>query len=134
FDLRNPVTLASLVREPGSSARKWQPLPDPPRLADRLVSLELDLPQELPEDMLDAGGEGIGTEAPRPSSGGVFGKLFGGMAYLVGKGVLSLGNLSGLKGIARAGARLIQSAMSLAPRLSESVLGKQEAALRELLR
>jgi tetratricopeptide (TPR) repeat protein len=134
FDLQNPVTLASLLISPSLSTRKWQPLPDLPRLADRLVSLELDLPQELPDDILDAGAEGIGSEAPRPSSGGVFGKLFGGMAYLAGKGVLSLGNLSGLKGIARAGARLIQSAMTLAPRLSESVLGKQEAALRELLR
>jgi tetratricopeptide (TPR) repeat protein len=134
FDPLNPVTLATLVRAPGSSARKWQPLPDPPRLADRLVSLELDLPQELPEDILDAGGEGLGTGSPRPSSGGVFGKLFGGMAYVVGKGILGLGNLSGLKGIAKAGARMIQSAMTLAPRLSESVLGKQEAALLELLR
>jgi len=134
FDSQNPVALASLISGPPALAQKWQPLPDPPTLADRLVSIELDLPQESAENILKAGSEGIGSEVPRPQTGGITGKLFGGFAFLLGKGVLKLGNLSGLKGIAAAGARMIQSALSIAPRLSESVLGKQEAALRELLR
>jgi tetratricopeptide (TPR) repeat protein len=52
----------------------------------------------------------------------------------LGRGLTGFGNLIGWRGAAAAGARLVQSAMSMAPRLSENLLGRQEAALRALLR
>jgi tetratricopeptide (TPR) repeat protein len=45
-----------------------------------------------------------------------------------------LGDKLGWQGLAGAGASLVANALRAVPRLSESVLGKQEAALRELLR
>jgi hypothetical protein len=112
----------------------WQPLPEPPPLADRLTEITLDVPEVSPDDLLEAGGEGIGTEQPRPPDAGLPSRVAGNVAYGIGRGIAWLGSLLHLRPLARAGANLMAGGLYLVPRLSESLLGRQEAALRELLR
>jgi hypothetical protein len=112
----------------------WQPLPEPPPLADRLTEITLDLPGESPDELLDAGGEGIGTEEPRPGDAGLPRKVLGKAAWKAGKGLSWLGKALGWRGLAGLGARWMDRALNLAPRLSEKVFGRQEASLRDLLR
>ncbi len=58
-----------------------------------------------------------------------------GKAWLgLGKAFLKMGETFGWKGLSKLGANLIQGALNQVPRLSESILGSQEAALRAALR
>jgi tetratricopeptide (TPR) repeat protein len=60
--------------------------------------------------------------------------MLGQAALNAGKVLFQLGNLFGIKLLAGLGASWMKRAMQMAPRLSEGLLGRQEAALRELLR
>src|SRR5205807_241009 len=105
----------------------------PRLLADRIRSISLDLPDESPEAILAAGAGDIGSEDPsRPPAAGLGAQILGRAALGAGKTLFHLGNLLGLGGLAGLGANWMKRALQLAPRLSEGLLGKQEAALREL--
>jgi tetratricopeptide (TPR) repeat protein len=99
-----------------------------------LREIRLELPPESPEAILEEGAGDIGTEAPRPGSSGGIARAAGGAAMGLGRALHWVGNALHLHGLASLGASLIGGALALAPRLSESLLGRQEAALRELLR
>jgi tetratricopeptide (TPR) repeat protein len=134
FDPDRPLPLTALL-DPGEVRRgDWKPLPERPPRADRLRDLVLDLPQDRPDTILEPGGEGIGTEEPRPADSSGPARVAGRAAVGLGRGLNWLGNALHLDGLARLGASLMASGLSLAPRLSEAMLGRQEAALRELLR
>src|SRR5205085_8731979 len=81
-----------------------------------------------------AGGRGIAREEPRPEESGASARVAGGATLAAGRAMLWLGSALGLRGLAGMGARWVGRAVTLVPRLSESLLGAQEAALRELLR
>lgn len=134
FAPSEPLAITALVAPPPDCRREWESLPTPEALADRLHEIVLDLPPPSVEDILEAGGEDIASEEPRPSGGGMLDTLKGKAAISAGKGLMGLGVLFGLKGLADLGARLVKGAVESAPRLTESILGRQEAALRELLR
>src|SRR5262249_27400072 len=51
-----------------------------------------------------------------------------------GRGLMWLGNALGMASLARLGARMLQDAVERVPRLTEGLLGRQEAALRALLK
>jgi tetratricopeptide (TPR) repeat protein len=130
-DIIVPENILEAKRLPASH---WRALPEGPALASRLYGIQLDLPEPTIETILDQGGQDIGSQSPRPNGGNLPGRGLGNVAFGVGKGILWLGSVLGLKALATLGANMIAGALSMAPRLSESVLGKQEAALRELLR
>lgn len=129
-----PVSLAALLAPPALDRRDWAPLPEVPPLPESLSEITLDLPFATPEAVLEASGGDIGTEAPLPPESGAPARVAGGVAFGVGRGLAWLGQALGLPGLARAGARLMGGALSLAPRLSAALLGRQAASLRELLR
>ncbi len=133
YDL-TPLPASSLLSAPRLPDRGWGPLPAPPPRPERLREILLDLPEESPDAILDSGGGEIGEEAPRPPAAGPGATAAGKAAAGAGRGLMWLGDKLGWKGLARAGAGLFAWAAALAPRLTESVLGQQEAALRELLR
>jgi hypothetical protein len=134
FDPQQPVAMAALV-DPGQVRHsEWQSFPERPAFAERLREIRLDLPPESPEAILEEGAGDIGTEAPRPGASGGIARAVGGAAMGLGRALHWLGNALHLRGLASLGAGLIDGALALAPRLSESLLGRQEAALRELLR
>jgi tetratricopeptide (TPR) repeat protein len=133
YDL-TPLPASALLTAPRLPNRGWQPLPAPPPRPGRLREILLDLPEESPDAVLDSGGEAIGEEAPRPPAAGPGATAAGKAAAGAGRGLMWLGNALGWKGLAQAGAGLFAWAAALAPRLTEEILGRQEAALRELLR
>ena len=147
FDPRDPIEPSTLLAAASLPRRAWGPLPEPERLADRSEEFLVELPglptgdspggegpDEVADRVLGPGNEDVGSESPRPGRSGAAASLAGGAAMRAGKALIRLGDALGLKGLAALGARLIRGAIGLAPRLSEAVLDRQAAALRELLR
>jgi hypothetical protein len=135
FAVDEPVPLSALLTAGPLRRRSWQTLPARPSHADRIRLLSLELPTDNdPEVILSAGGEDIGVEEPRPSDAPAASQALGKMGLGFGRGLMWLGKFLGLKALARWGAQMVAGAFARAPRLTESVLGRQEAALRELLR
>jgi hypothetical protein len=129
-----PLPLSALLAGSPLQRRAWQPLPERLPLASRLQELLLDIPHVSPDRILEAGGEGIGTEEPQPEDTGPASRALGQARLAFGRSLVWLGEKLGSKGLAGLGAKWVQRALVAAPRLSESLLGRQEAALRELLR
>lgn len=134
FSPAAPLLLPTLLKAPGVERPAWQTLREPEPLADRIAEIVLDRPDESPEEIVEAGRESIGTEPPRPDAAGVPATAAATAALGLGRLLAWFGSKLGVKGMANAGARMAAAAMRLAPRLSESILGRQEAALRALLR
>ncbi|CAN5871566.1 hypothetical protein BH23PLA1_BH23PLA1_18910 [soil metagenome] len=134
FDPERPLPPAAFLSLDLVSSGPWGPLPQRPPRADRIREILLDPGIEAAEDLLDAGGQGIGTEPPVPEEPRGPSKVLGNAAFGASKGMMWLGQTTGLKGLSELGARWMRSALEIAPRLGEAVLGKQEAALRNLLR
>jgi tetratricopeptide (TPR) repeat protein len=123
--------LLSISRLPGHA---WSALPARLARPERLEEILLDLPDDSPGLILQRGGEDIGVEAPRPADAGPIARAAGRTALGAGQGLAWLGEMLNWPGLAALGAALAGGALRAAPRLSESLLGMQEAALRELLR
>jgi tetratricopeptide (TPR) repeat protein len=135
FEPLSPVPLTDLLKPPARVGRDWRSLPEPPPLADRIEEIVLDRPDETPESLLGGGDAGpIGTEPPRPDESGHASTLLGRAALGAGKGIARLGGALGSGALSALGAKLMSGAVRLAPRLTEDLLGRQAAALRELLR
>lgn len=133
FDVKQPVPLHRLLEAGEVRRDAWEAFPEPRRRAERIHSITLEMPEE-PELIIEAGGADIGSDLPRPPASSLPMKMLGQATMGAGKTLFHLGNLLGLKGLASVGAGWMNKAMDMVPRLSESVLGQQEAALRELLR
>lgn len=131
FEPDKPLALSALLKLPAESPRAWVALPTPLARADEIRSLVYDRPED---DSLQQGGKGIGEEEPRPDQGSAAGNLKGRAEMAAGKLLSGIGRALGMKGVEGAGERLKGKAIEDAPRLSEGLLGKQEAALRDLLR
>jgi tetratricopeptide (TPR) repeat protein len=134
FDPHRPLQPSELLTAPRLHRPPWRALPQRPPLAERLLEIRLELPDPPAEEVLAPGGVGIGEEEPRPGKAGLGATLAGEGLVQAGKGLAWLGGLLHWKGLAQWGASLARSGLRRAPRLLESVLGRQEAALRELLR
>lgn len=134
YDKDQPLPLEALVQAPPPRRDGWQAFPEPPSLPPRVDDISLEPPFLVAEEILEPGGEGIGEEAPRPKDAGMGAKMLGGTLMGLGKGLAWLGKGLHLSALAGLGAKLMAGAMKLAPRLSEKLMGEQEAALRNLLR
>jgi tetratricopeptide (TPR) repeat protein len=134
FDRRRPLPATAFLTASAMERRSWSPLQATDNLAERLLEITLDLPEPPADEILQEGGEDIGTEAPRPDQASLPARLTGRAVLGAGIALTWLGNALHLKALSQLGAGGIGKALSLAPRLTESLLGKQEAALRALLR
>jgi tetratricopeptide (TPR) repeat protein len=134
YDPAHAVQIADLVRAGPVRRGKWNALPERPQLAERLREIILDRPEETSDGLLEPGGEDIGVEEPLPDDSSIPAKISGRASMGIGKALMGLGKMLGWKGLVALGGKLIKSALDQAPRLSESILGAQEAALRALLR
>jgi tetratricopeptide (TPR) repeat protein len=137
-----PVPLRSLLVIPVLEDSQWQALPEPPTLALQLTTLEYSVsPEQLDREtdqMVEEGNlgksdPGIDGKKPRPPGSGIVKNVLASAGLGLGKALGGLGKALGSKGLAGMGANLINSAVNAVPRLSEGLLGKQEAALRSLL-
>jgi tetratricopeptide (TPR) repeat protein len=128
-----PLSPSALLGVKRLERKTWQPLPEPPTLADQLREVRLEVTEPPPEELLQAGNEDIGSESPLAPSSGLGSSLAGQAGFGVGKFLAGLGAMLHWKGLANLGAKMMQGAMGLAPKLSEKLFGQQEAMLRRLL-
>lgn len=140
FDPAAPLPTSRWVAPPVVRRAAWGPLPEPPPRAERLIAIEGPPPVV---DVLGIGrpdgadplpGKGPVPEDARPPSGSATDRASGAAKLGAGKFLNWLGSMTGLPGLAKFGAELAHKAIEQVPRLSEKVLGAQEAALREVLR
>jgi tetratricopeptide (TPR) repeat protein len=144
FDPKAPVSPSSLVTAGTAAGSAWKLFPSRPSRPDRIreVAIEPEEGQvEEPDAILESGGSPgddpieIGKEGPpRPEAAGPAKTMANRAAVEAGKGMVKLGEMLGIKGLADLGAKWIGQAVSRVPRLTEAMLGRQEGALRELLR
>ncbi len=126
-----PADLLALPRLP---RRAWAPFPEPPARPEELHEVVLDLPDPPLSELFEKAGGDIGTDAVEPPAAGPAREAAGRAKAIVGQGLFWLGSKLNWKQLANLGAEIVRRALEQAPRVSESVLGKQESALRELLR
>src|SRR5579864_6244096 len=129
-----PIETAEILYVGRVQREPWQALPQRRIIAEQLRSITLELPPQPPEMIVEEGGEGIGTEDPRPQDSSLTDKIAGHTQFGLGQTLRKLGEALNWQGLKKMGERWMESAMEAVPRLSEKVLGSQEAALRELLR
>ena len=127
---RRPVDFLQL---PPVRRHRWQAFPDVERPADELHGIQL--PPVPPDagDLPEAEGEPIGGEDPRPADSSPASKFVGKINHSLGSALAGLGKLAGSEGLAKLGENLQAKGREMAPRLTEGILGKQEAALQNLL-
>jgi tetratricopeptide (TPR) repeat protein len=134
YDPDRAVPLSSLltcIRRPDLD---WQPFPKEPPPPSKKPAPVPDFPQTLPAEFFAEGGQGVGVEESRPDGAGLPARALGSIAFYFGGALAASGELLHLWRLVGAGANLINRALNLTPRLSERLLGMQEAALRALLR
>lgn len=148
FDPRAPLPVRRWVAPAAVRRDEWEPLPEPPGRAERLTTIERPSPPAAVVEVLNAGkpdgadplpgqGDPAGTDVPddaRPPTGSVAARAAAAAALGAAGALAWLGRMTGLPGLARLGAAAARKAIEQVPRLSERVLGAQEAALREVLR
>ena len=144
FDPESPLGEAAFVTPLPRSRREWQPLPTPPRLPGELTVIQAKL-TESPAAILEQGepdgAAPVSTdsnapvpEGSRPPSAGFLKGAAAAAQLAAGRVLSALGRALGSKGLAGLGAGLAKAALEAVPRLTETILGKQEVALREILR
>lgn len=128
-----PLPLMDLLAGGPVFRGPWVPLPNPRPLAEAIVSLRLELPPEPDDAVFGEGAEGVGVEPPLPEESGVGAKALSRVQAGVGRGLVGLGRLFGLGGLAKHGANMIQKALERSPGMLQRLTGKQDAAFRWLL-
>jgi tetratricopeptide (TPR) repeat protein len=133
FDTMSPLKPAAFLAVRKPRRDDWEPFPAGKLLADRLTALvrEITIP---PDEMLEGGGPAIGTEDARPPQVGPGRRVAGRVSAGLGKGIGALGKAVGSSKLAKLGGKLAGMGAALAPRITEELLGKQEAALQQLLK
>ncbi len=139
-----PLPASSWLAAPPSRADVWAAFPPPPPGADTLRVIERPSPPVAIVEILGGGEPDDRSPLPdnpaalpddaRPPAGTFLRQLGAGAVMGVAGALAWLGRQLGAGGLARMGANLARRAIEQVPRLSERVLGAQEAALRELLR
>jgi tetratricopeptide (TPR) repeat protein len=132
FDPDQPIHVSWLVSGSVQRADTWQAFVEPPMLADGLFSVVHASPISDADELL--GPVASPEDLPRPPRAGLGGQVSGATSAAVGSGMAWLGWLFGSSSLRDLGRRWIERGMEMSPRLSESVLGRQAAALQELLR
>ncbi len=136
FTPGSPLPPSALVTADRREGEDWRPFPGRPVRPARLREIALE-PDGTGRDVFEMGEDPneIGADGPpRPEDADAASTIAGRAAVGAGQGLIGLGAMLGIKALADLGARWINQAVSRVPRLTEAMLGKQEGALRELLR
>jgi tetratricopeptide (TPR) repeat protein len=145
FDTKAPLDPGTLLTARARPRREWRPLPEPPRLADRIDEILVAMPgrasgEDAAETALGpaprnpGAGAGSGEGLPRPEQSSAGTTMLGRAWAALGAAMIAFGSRHGSERLARLGARWVRRAVEMVPRLSEDILGRQAAALRELLK
>ncbi len=145
FDLESVLTEVALLSVGPVERTGWTPFPERPPRADKLHVIRADLPPSAVVEILISGKPDGSSplfdetsnevaEDARPPKGSFLDTVSANVKYGAGKFLNWIGQSIGAAGWAQAGADLVRKAMEQVPRISESDLGAQEAALREQMR
>ena len=134
LDLSSPLKLSGLLTAEGLRRRDWKPLPQPAERAGSISQFIYDRPENDAEQILDQGSQGVGEEEPGPEEAGAGRAMLGRMEFSAGKALSGLGKLIGSGGMQKAGGGLMGRGINNDPNRLKGLLGKQESALRDLLR
>lgn len=148
YELENGLSEVALVTVGPVQRTGWVSFPDRPPRAEKLHVIRAEIPPSAVVEILISGqpdgasplfgdqGSASGEipEDARPPKGSILGGMSANVMYGAGAFLNWLGRSMGASGWAEAGANLVRKAIEQVPRISESVIGAQEAALRELLR
>jgi tetratricopeptide (TPR) repeat protein len=132
FDAARPLRPAAFLAVPKPRRADWEPFPAGHPPADRLTSLVREITTP-PEELLMGDGPALGTEDPRPDQVNLGRRAVGRAAAGLGKGLGAIGKAVGSAKLGSLAGKLAGLGATLAPRLTEELLGRQEAALRRLL-
>jgi tetratricopeptide (TPR) repeat protein len=133
FQLDKPLEVIAVLSAPQLAERTWQSLPDRPARAEQLREIVLDRPDEEVGQIIEAGRPGAATEEIHRASPGPGTSALGYASATVGTALVWLANLLRWERLAKFAAGMVGSALERVPSIRESLLGKQEAALRALL-
>jgi tetratricopeptide (TPR) repeat protein len=161
FDPSRPLAVAEVVAPSAVRRGTWERFPPRPERADRLVAIRYEGPTR-PEAILEQGRPGAGgvgggvagadegspggesgasslspghpEEEVRPASAPPLRRAAAGATLGFGKFLTWLGRTLRQQRLAKAGAEMMRRAVERVPRLTEKILGRQQASLRELLR
>ena len=146
FDPDHPVLVTDWLSAPQRSSAVWTAFPPPSDLAGSLRTIERPAPPSAVMEALQGGSpdesdplpghgqSGLIPESSRPPSAPMLTRLGAGAVLGVAQALAGIGRMLGSPGLANAGANLARRALESVPRLTERILGSQEAALREVLR
>lgn len=134
LDPSSPLPLSSLLAAENPRRRQWRPLPQAEPRASEISQFIYDRPQDDAEQLLNQGGQGISEQEPAPDDTGVGKSMLGRAEFAAGKALAGLGKLFGSAGMQKAGGSLMGKGINNDPARLQGLLGKQEAALRDLLR
>ena len=128
YDPADAVDLAGLASARRLEGGPWRSFPPRPPQAERLREISLELPGLGEVDPLDPTGD-PGPVVDSAEAGGAGLSTTDQALARAGRGLLT-----GLKGLIGLGAAWIGRASGPSPSVTEAMLGKQEGALRELIR
>ncbi|WP_020469849.1 hypothetical protein [Zavarzinella formosa] len=134
FDPATGKKPTDFLRLPPIRRHRWQAFPDVEQPAPELRSIQRILPPPPPGELIAQDGPPIGDEDPRPADTSLKNKMIGKSSHALGTGLGALGKLFNSKKLKDLAQRLKDKGIEKAPRLTESILGQQEAALQELLK
>lgn len=146
FDPTQPLLPEDWLKPPRIRRESWTALPEPPTLADRLTAIERPSPPGDALEILTAGephdanpltGHGQPGSVPedaRPSAGSKLGQVGAGMLLGAAQFAAWMGKQLNAPGLGTLAGKLARKAVEKVPRITEKILGDQEAALREVLR
>lgn len=150
FDATAPLSVSRWLAPSKVRRAEWEPFPRRPERAEALTVIERPAPpvvaiiEVLGDGAPDGAapmpgpGEGAGEGNPndlRPAeSGSPIMRAAAGVGLAAAGFLAWLGKQLGAEGLARMGGDLARRMLEYVPRLSDRVLGEQEAALRDVLR
>jgi tetratricopeptide (TPR) repeat protein len=132
FDPSRPLKPAAFLGVPRPRRADWEPFPTGHPPADRLAALVREITTP-PDELLAGAGPAVGTDEPRPDQVNIGRRAIGRAAAGLGKGLGALGKALGSSKLGNLAGKLAGLGAALAPRLTEELLGRQEAALQRLL-
>ena len=147
----SPVAVSRWLRRAAVRRAEWRPFPPRPDRPHALGVIERPAPPMgavievlgagAPDDANPLAGPGEGASggtipdgARPPAPGSMLGRAAANAGFAAGGFLAWLGKQLGAEKLARLGGDLARRALERFPRLSEKLLGDQEAALREVLR
>lgn len=131
FDPAQPLPLSALLAFGEVRRPTFGPIGEPAVRATEIRELILDRAEDDLEEMLQQSGQGIGEEQPSPEGES---SLKGKAEFKAGKTIASLGKALGMGGLEKLGGKMMNKGLRDSPDQLEGLLGRQEAALRDLLR